>query len=116
MLVFLGDSAAEVRFSLVLGPNFPNAKPNHRFGLAIWSNPGPNVTEHVQEVQFAFEPGSTKLADDGPELHHERHAQMPSARQQLLTWLRRVRTTDESRRREEDEEISRPKPRLTTDQ
>ncbi|KAG1865674.1 hypothetical protein C8R48DRAFT_672287 [Suillus tomentosus] len=100
-------SAAEVRFSPVLGPNFPNAKPNHRFGLAIWSNPGPNVTECVREVRFAFEPGSTKLADDGLELHHEHHAQTPSARQQLLTWLRRVRTTDESRRREEDEEISR---------
>ena len=56
-------SAAEVRFSLVL---FPNAKPNHRFSSAIWSNPGPNITECVREVRFAFEPGLTKLADDRP--------------------------------------------------
>ncbi|KAG2054466.1 hypothetical protein BDR06DRAFT_971656 [Suillus hirtellus] len=99
--------AAEVQFSLVLGPNFPNAKPNHRFGLSVWLNPGPNITERIWEVRFAFEPGLTKLADDGPELHHKCHAQTPSAHQQLLTWLRRVRTTDESRRREEDEEILR---------
>ncbi|KAG1722072.1 hypothetical protein EDB19DRAFT_2029445 [Suillus lakei] len=49
-------SAAEVRFSPVLCQIFRTSNRTTGSGSAVWSNSGPNVTERVREVRFAFEP------------------------------------------------------------
>ncbi|KAG1881210.1 hypothetical protein F4604DRAFT_1922212 [Suillus subluteus] len=76
--------AAEVRFSPVLGANFLNAKPNHRFGSTTWSNPGPNVTERVREVRAYQDPVHIPLPDSpdrdlcDPLMIAESHGYMPA--------------------------------------
>ncbi|KAG1751893.1 hypothetical protein EDB19DRAFT_1824767 [Suillus lakei] len=62
-------SAAEVRFSPVLCQFFQTPNQTTGSGSAVWSNSGPNVTERVREVRFAFEPGSTTKLGSVPSIN-----------------------------------------------
>ncbi|KAG1718883.1 hypothetical protein EDB19DRAFT_1837388 [Suillus lakei] len=62
-------SAAEVQFSLVLCQFFQTPNRTTGSGSTVWSNSGPNVTERVREVRFAFEPGLTTKLGSVPSIN-----------------------------------------------
>ncbi|KAG1782843.1 hypothetical protein EV702DRAFT_1040672 [Suillus placidus] len=94
----------------VLWQKFPNAEPNARFRFSCWSNSGPNASERVREVRFAFEPGSTAIlrccVDDAHHVH-----------QTVLNTMRKrpVHTsTDDGREQEEGSKRVREPGRETS--